>query len=194
MYYYIKGKLVLRQESFVVLDCGGVGYKLYTSETTKNALKEGADATLYTYLHVREDVFDLYGFFSHDELNMFLQLLSVSGVGPKAALAILSVMTPNAVALAVITNDAKALTKAAGVGAKMAQRIILELKDKLKKAEILPENIAEEVSINDTQSEAVSALMVLGYSQSDAKSAVAKTDASLPTEEIVKLALKKLMR
>ena len=194
MYYYIKGKLVLRQESFVVLDCGGVGYKLYTSETTKNALKEGADATLYTYLHVREDVFDLYGFFSHDELNMFLQLLSVSGVGPKAALAILSVMTPNTVALAVITNDAKALTKAAGVGAKMAQRIILELKDKLKKAEILPENIAEEVSINDTQSEAVSALMVLGYSQSDAKSAVAKTDASLPTEEIVKLALKKLMR
>ena len=194
MYYYIKGKLVLRQESFVVLDCGGVGYKLYTSETTKNALKEGTDATLYTYLHVREDVFDLYGFFSHDELNMFLQLLSVSGVGPKAALAILSVMTPNTVALAVITNDAKALTKAAGVGAKMAQRIILELKDKLKKAEILPENIAEEVSINDTQSEAVSALMVLGYSQSDAKSAVAKTDASLPTEEIVKLALKKLMR
>lgn len=194
MYYYIKGKLVLRQESFVVLDCGGVGYKLYTSETTKNALKEGADATLYTYLHVREDVFDLYGFFSHDELNMFLQLLSVSGVGPKAALAILSVMTPNAVALAVITNDAKALTKAAGVGAKMAQRIILELKDKLKKAEILPENIAEEISINDTQSEAVSALMVLGYSQNDAKSAVAKTDASLSTEEIVKLALKNLMR
>ena len=120
--------------------------------------------------------------------------MSVSGVGPKAALAVLSTMPPNGVALAVVTNDAKSLTKAPGVGAKMAQRIILELKDKLKNAEILPAEIAEEISITDNQSEAVSALMVLGYSQNDAKRAVSGSDASLSTEEIVKQALANLMR
>lgn len=194
MYYYISGTVVSRQEGFVVIDNGGIGYKIFTSETTRTSLRDSGEAVLYTYLHVREDIFDLYGFATNDERNMFLQLLSVSGVGPKAALAILSVMPPNSVALAVITNDAKSLTKAAGVGAKMAQRIILELKDKLKNAEILPAEITEEISITDSQSEAVSALMVLGYSQNDAKRAVAKTDASLPTEEIVRHALTNLMR
>lgn len=194
MYYYISGTVVSRQDGFVVIDNGGIGYKIFTSETTRTSLRDSGEAVLYTYLHVREDIFDLYGFATNDERNMFLQLLSVSGVGPKAALAILSVMPPNSVALAVITNDAKSLTKAAGVGAKMAQRIILELKDKLKNAEILPAEITEEISITDSQSEAVSALMVLGYSQNDAKHAVAKTDASLPTEEIVRHALTNLMR
>ncbi len=194
MYYYISGTVVSRQDGFVVIDNGGIGYKIFTSETTRTSLRDSGEAVLYTYLHVREDIFDLYGFATNDERNMFLQLLSVSGVGPKAALAILSVMPPNSVALAVITNDAKSLTKAAGVGAKMAQRIILELKDKLKNAEILPAEITEEISITDSQSEAVSALMVLGYSQNDAKRAVAKTDASLPTEEIVRHALTNLMR
>ena len=194
MYYYISGTVVSRQDGFVVIDNGGIGYKVFTSETTRTSLRDSGEAVLYTYLHVREDIFDLYGFATNDERNMFLQLLSVSGVGPKAALAILSVMPPNSVALAVITNDAKSLTKAAGVGAKMAQRIILELKDKLKNAEILPAEITEEISITDSQSEAVSALMVLGYSQNDAKRAVAKTDASLPTEEIVRHALTNLMR
>lgn len=194
MYYYISGTVVSRQDGFVVIDNGGIGYKIFTSETTRTSLRDSGEAVLYTYLHVREDIFDLYGFATNDERNMFLQLLSVSGVGPKAALAILSVMPPNSVALAVITNDAKLLTKAAGVGAKMAQRIILELKDKLKNAEILPAEITEEISITDSQSEAVSALMVLGYSQNDAKHAVAKTDASLPTEEIVRHALTNLMR
>ena len=194
MYYYISGTIVSRQDGFIVIDNGGIGYKIYTSENTQNTLRSSTEAVLYTYLHVREDVFDLYGFATNEERAMFLNLMSVSGVGPKAALAVLSVMPPNGVALAVITNDAKALTKAPGVGAKMAQRIILELKDKLKNEQILPEEIAEEISITDNQSEAVSALMVLGYSQNDAKRAVSASDASLPTEEIVKQALANLMR
>lgn len=195
MYYYIKGELVLRKENFAVIDNGGVGYKLYASAKTLESFREGDKVTLYTYLNVHEDVFDLYGFATEDEQAMFLRLLSVSGVGPKAALAVLSVVTPKELALAVITKDSKILTKAAGVGVKMAQRIILELADKLKDSEILPdgENTATSIS-TDAQSEAVSALMVLGYSQNEAKSAVSGIDQSLKTEEIVKRALVKLMR
>ena len=195
MYYYIKGELVLRKENFAVIDNGGVGYKLYASAKTLESFREGDKVTLYTYLNVHEDVFDLYGFATEDEQTMFLRLLSVSGVGPKAALAVLSVVTPKELALAVITKDSKILTKASGVGVKMAQRIILELADKLKDSEILPEGDAEKTSIStDAQSEAVSALMVLGYSQNEAKSAVSDIDKALNTEEIVKRALIKLMR
>ena len=144
---------------------------------------------------MHEDVFDLYGFATEEEHSMFLHLLSVSGVGPKAALAVLSVMTPKELALAVITKNSKALTKASGVGAKMAQRIILELADKLKNSEILPDEDGQTLSIStDAQSEAVSALIVLGYSQSEAKSAVSGIDEALKTEEIVRRALVKLMR
>lgn len=195
MYYYISGTIVSRQNGFVVIDNGGIGYKVYTSETTRASLSDGAQAILYTYLHVREDVFDLYGFATNEEREMFLQLLSVSGVGPKAALAILSVMPASGVALAVATNNAKALTKAAGVGAKMAQRVILELKDKLKNEQLIPAEYAQELSAaTDSQSEAVSALMALGYSQNEANAAVAKADTSLSTEELVKQALINLMR
>lgn len=195
MYYYIKGELVLRKENFAVIDNGGVGYKMYASAKTLESFREGDKVTLYTYLNVHEDVFDLYGFATEDEQTMFLRLLSVSGVGPKAALAVLSVVTPKELALAVITKDSKILTKASGVGVKMAQRIILELADKLKDSEILPEDATEKTSIStDAQSEAVSALMVLGYSQNEAKSAVSGIDSTLKTEEIVKRALVKLMR
>lgn len=195
MYYYIKGELVLRKENFAVIDNGGVGYKMYASAKTLESFREGDKVTLYTYLNVHEDVFDLYGFATEDEQTMFLRLLSVSGVGPKAALAVLSVVTPKELALAVITKDSKILTKASGVGVKMAQRIILELADKLKDSEILPEDATEKTTIStDAQSEAVSALMVLGYSQNEAKSAVSGIDSTLKTEEIVKRALVKLMR
>lgn len=195
MYYYIKGELVLRKDSFAVIDNGGVGYKLYASAKTLDSFREGDRVTLYTYLNVHEDVFDLYGFATEDEHSMFLNLLSVSGVGPKAALAVLSVATPKELALAVITKNAKLLTQASGVGAKMAQRIILELADKLKNSEILPDGEAAEKPISTSaQSEAVSALIVLGYSQNEAKSAVSGIDATLKTEEIVRLALAKLMR
>ena len=195
MYYYIKGELVLRKDGFAVIDNGGVGYKLYASAKTLDSFREGDRVTLYTYLNVHEDVFDLYGFATEDEHSMFLNLLSVSGVGPKAALAVLSVATPKELALAVITKNAKLLTQASGVGAKMAQRIILELADKIKNSEILPdEEGAPRNAMADAQSEAVSALIVLGYSQNEAKSAVSGIDETLKTEEIVRRALVKLMR
>lgn len=195
MYYYIKGELVKIKENFAVIETGGVGYKLFASQKTLGSFREGDRVTMYTYLNVHEDVFDLYGFADEDEQVMFLQLLSVSGVGPKAALSVLSEVTPKELAAAVITKDSKLLTKAQGVGAKMAQRIILELADKIKGTEILPEGAETAVSAgSDSQSEAVSALMVLGYSQSEAKNAVAGADGSLSTEQIVKQALVKLMR
>ena len=195
MYYYIKGELVLRKENFAVIDNGGVGYKLYASAKTLDSFREGDKITLYTYLNVHEDVFDLYGFATEDEHLMFLNLLAVSGVGPKAALAVLSVVTPKELALAVITKNAKILTQASGVGAKMAQRIILELADKLKNSDILPDEEGRTRSVMaDSQSEAVSALIALGYTLTEAKSAVSGTDGTLKTEEIVKLALAKLMR
>ena len=194
MYYYIKGELVLKQENFAVVDNGGVGYKIYTSGLSLSGVSVGEEVTFYTILYVREDIFDVYGFTKNDELTMFLHLLSVSGVGPKAALAILSTLTPNQLVLAVMTNDAKALTKANGVGAKMAQRVILELSGKLKNSEILPdESIPQEVTLDTSAVEAVSALTVLGYSQAEAKKAVSKVDPTLGVEEIVRKALAHLM-
>lgn len=196
MYYYLKGEVVLKQDNFVVLDIGGVGYKLYTSGLSQESVSVGDRVMFYTHVYVREDILDIYGFASKDELSMFLHLLSVSGVGPKAALAILSVVTPNRLVLAVMTGDAKTLTKASGVGAKMAQRVILELKDKLKNTEIVPEELASgvaEVITDNSALEAVSALTVLGYSLNEAKKAVAEIDSTLSTEEIVKQALTKLM-
>jgi Holliday junction DNA helicase RuvA len=195
MYYYIKGELAKRGDNFAVVDNGGVGYKMYTSQKTLESFREGDRVTMYTYLNVHEDVFDLYGFATEDEHTMFLNLMSVSGVGPKAALSVLSAATPKEIVLAIMTRDEKLLTKAQGVGAKMAQRIILELLDKLKNSDILPENEDVQKSVHtDSQSEAVSALIVLGYSQQDAKNAVSGIDETLKTEEIVRLALAKLMR
>ncbi len=194
MYYYIKGELVLKQDNFAVVDNGGVGYKIYTSQLSLDGISVGSEVTFYTYLYVREDIFDIYGFTKNDELSMFLHLLSVSGVGPKAALSILSTVTPNQLVLAVMTSDAKTLTKAVGVGAKMAQRVILELKDKLKNSEIVPEDVvATEVTIDTGALEAVSALTVLGYSEAEAKKAVSKIDPKLGVEEIVRKALTMLM-
>lgn len=195
MYYYIKGKLVQKGENYLVIDAGGVGYMIYTSLTSiMEAGDEGREITMYTYLHVREDVMDIFGFTSNEEKNMFLHLISVSGVGPKAALAVLSVVTPAQFAVAVVTNDAKTITKASGVGAKMAQRIILELKDKLKKEEIdVTINSENEIDFSDNMSEAVSALVVLGYNANDAQRAVRGIDASLGVEEIIKKALSSLL-
>ncbi len=192
MYRYIKGEVTEKGDSFIVLENGGIGYKIYTSAITMAALS--GEATVYTYLHVREDIFDLYGFADKDELSMFQLLLGVSGVGPKAALSILSVVDAYNAQVAVITGDAKVFTKASGVGAKMAQRIVLELKDKLKGAEFLPKGAEIRLPETDAQDEAVSALMVLGYSQNDARRAVSEVDQSLDTEEIIKLALGRLMR
>lgn len=195
MYYYIKGTLVQKGDNYLVVDANGVGYMIYTSLTSIADVGEtGRNVTMYTYLHVREDVMDLYGFATVEEKNMFMNLISVSGVGPKAALAILSVTTPAKFAVAVVTNDVKTITKASGVGPKMAQRVILELKDKLKTEDIdidMDEDIGEIPS--DNRSEAISALIVLGYSPNDAQKAVKGIDGTLSVEEIIKKALSSLM-
>lgn len=196
MYYYIKGKLALRGENYIVIDAHGVGYMIYTSlNTIQNVGVQGSEVTVYTYLNVREDAHELYGFATLEEKTLFMQLLSVSGVGAKVALSVLSVLTPAAFAQAVIFDDIKSITKAPGVGPKVAKRIVLELKDKIKKADIEVGDKAEIINEagSDSRSEAVSALLVLGYSITDAQSAVAGIDASLTVEEIIKQALVRLM-
>ena len=133
MYYYVNGTVAEIGPNLAVIDCGGVGYACATTNYTLAQLKKGEKAKLYTYLHVREEIFDLYGFASQAELSSFKMLIGVSGVGPKAALAILSSGTPDQLALSIVTGDEKALTGVPGIGKKIAQRIILELKDKLAK-------------------------------------------------------------
>ena len=195
MYSYIKGTLVQKSDNYIVVDANGVGYMIYTSlNSMQNTGEIGKKITIYTYLHVREDVMDLFGFTTIEEKNMFMHLISVSGVGPKAALSILSVTTPAKFALAVITNDVKTITKASGVGPKMAQRVILELKDKMKtdELEIDLEDESDDI-LSDNRSEAISALVVLGYSSNDAQKAVKGIDGTLSVEEIIKKALAGLL-
>ena len=193
MYYYIKGKIVHKDENGLAIDASGVAYFMNTTLTSlARAGDIGDETTMYTYLHVREDIMELYGFASQEEKRMFLMLLSVSGVGPKAALSILSVLTPEKFALAVVTDDVKSITKAAGVGPKLAKRLILELRDKLKSEDLLQNaggGIETEDVITDNRAEAVSALVALGYSAADARNAVRKVDADLSVEEIIKKAL-----
>ena len=197
MYYYIRGKKVLSGDGFVVIDANGVGYKIETSLSSINKLSGmSGEVTMYVQLVVREDTQELYGFATNEELAMFRHLVSVSGVGPKAALAILSVTTPEGFALAVLTEDEKMITRAQGVGAKLAKRIILELRDKLKKENMLPQHIdstaAVEIS-SDSLTEAAAALTVLGYSPNEARNAVSGLDPALGVEELVREALKRLI-
>lgn len=198
MYYYIKGEKILTGDGFAIIEAGGVGYRIQTSLSSINELnsKKGT-VTMYVQLSVREDAHELYGFVTNEELSMFKHLISVSGVGPKAALSILSVMPVGAVALAVITDDTKSITRAQGVGPKIAKRITLELKDKLKNEDIVSADIINEnnnlYTSSDNMTEAVAALTVLGYSASDAKNAVSRLDSGLDVEELVKEALKLMM-
>ena len=198
MFYYLDGTVAHIEPYLAVIDCGGVGYACRTTNTTLGQLQKGRRGRLYTYLNVGEDVFDLYGFASQGELGSFKQLLSVSGVGPKAALAILSSTTPEGLAMAVITGDEKSLTAAPGVGKKIAQRIILELKDKLAKEQqsggFAP--VAASAAVGGGKSvEAAQALAVLGYSQNDVAVAMKGIDVeALPLEEIVRQALKRMVK
>ena len=136
MFYYISGKVAVIEPGMVVIDAGGVGYALNTSYTSARSVKTGEQATFYTYLHVREGIFELYGFARREELSCFKQLIAISGVGPKAAIAILGAVTPEKLALCVISGDEKALTAAPGIGKKLAQRILLEMKDKMSKDQL----------------------------------------------------------
>ncbi|MCI5604104.1 MAG: Holliday junction branch migration protein RuvA [Clostridia bacterium] len=195
MYYYIKGELAVKDTGFVVVDNSGIGYLINTSlQSIQNAGEIGSEITMYTYLNVREDSQDLFGFTTIEEKNTFLNLISVSGVGPKAALSILSVVTPAQFAVAVVTDDVKTITKASGVGPKLAQRVILELKDKMKNEDLQIDSGSNvEINGTDNRSEAISALVVLGYSANDAAAAVKNIDASLSVEEIIKKALAALL-
>lgn len=194
MYYYINGEYVEKGENFVVIDAGGVGYKIYTSLFSMEHMPEmGKKIKVYTHFHVREDLQDLYGFTTKEELAMFLNLISVSGVGPKVALAILSVATPAELALAIIQKNVKVITKASGVGPKVAERVILELKNKIKNIEALPEDYGDMPAVG-SESEAIEALTALGYSPQEAKKAVALTEPGLSLEDTVREALKKLMK
>ena len=201
MYYYVSGEVAHVEPYLAVIDCGGVGYAFRTTTFTLSQIKKGDKAKLFTYLSVREDAMDLYGFASSEELKLFQQLISVSGVGPKAALSILSAGTPANLALAIITGDEKALTAAAGVGKKLAQRIILELKDKLAKGQTVSaagESVAgPAVTIipQNKLSEASAALAVLGYSQAEMNVALKGIDIDNQSlEQIIRLALKNMMK
>ena len=201
MYYYVSGEVAHVEPYLAVIDCGGVGYACRTTAFTLSQIKKGDKAKLFTYLSVREDAMDLYGFASSEELKLFQQLISVSGVGPKAALSILSAGTPANLALAIITGDEKALTAAAGVGKKLAQRIILELKDKLTKGQTVSaagESVAgPAVTIipQNKLSEASAALAVLGYSQAEINVALKGIDIDNQSlEQIIRLALKNMMK
>ncbi|MDD7647943.1 MAG: Holliday junction branch migration protein RuvA [Ruminococcus bromii] len=196
MFYSLTGKLVHMEPGMLAVECGGVAFKCFTSmHTQKNMPRIGEVTTVYTHLNVREDALDLFGFASKSELNCFKMLTGISGVGPKVALAILSEMTPEGVAMAAASGDSKSFTRANGVGPKLAQRIVLELKDKVKKMAVsggelsLAADIGV-VSASKNAEQAVQALAVLGYTQSEAAQAVAKLDSSLPTEELIRLALK----
>ncbi len=206
MFYYISGKLAYLDTSFAVIDAGGVGYKLTISQSTyaqmppHRSVEEKPTVTLYTHMAVREDGIELFGFAEADELDAFKLLLSVSGVGPKAAISILSFLTPQKLTLAVCTDDKKTIAKANGIGPKTAARIVLELKDKLKGGafdDISDEgeasSFADTSSSADKRSDAMSALIVLGYTRGDAESALRKIDISnLEVDDIIREALKKM--
>ena len=195
MIYSVRGKLTHKEPFLAVVECAGVGYACRTTCSTSAQLGEtGKEVYLYTYLHVREDNVELFGFYSMQELNCFKMLISVSGVGPKAALSILSDIDAQRFALTVASGDSKVFTKTKGVGPKLAQRIVLELKDRIAKESITASDIKSSGNIfvpeGDNCAEAVSALMVLGFSQEEVAAAVSKIDTSLDTGEIVKQALK----
>ncbi len=199
MFYYISGKAAHKGDNFVVVDVSGVGYKIYTSLICIERVSINSDIKMFTYTYIREDTFDIYGFLTENELNMFEKLLSVSGVGPKAALSILSVAPVDKIALAIVTGDTNLIRKANGVGPKAASRIVLELKDKLSNEEITTDEVNEIIVSGLTggfgrTNEALEALTTLGYSTAEAKSALSGIDMNMDIELIVKEALKKLMR
>ena len=197
MIYNVKGTLTYIDAQFVVVECGGVGFKCFTTlNTSKSVGQIGGEVNLYTYLSVREDAMDLFGFSTVTELDAFKMLITVSGVGPKAAISVLSELTPDRLALAIASSDTKAIIKANGIGKKTAERIVLELKDKMANVASgdLSSAVASAGSIveESASAEAVAALVALGFSQSDAAVAVGQMDKSLSADEMIRLGLKQL--
>lgn len=197
MIYSLKGILTIKTNDMAVIECSGVGYGCRTTLNTISSLgRIGEEAFLLTYMHVREDNVELFGFASEQELYCFKLLISVSGVGPKVALAILSDTTPERFALNVASGDYKAFTKTKGVGPKVAQRVVLELKDKIAKEQLSGASFTSEipdfsvVHQGGNSSEAIAALVVLGYSQTEATTVIAKLDPNLSIEEMIRQSLK----
>ena len=199
MIYSLRGMLALKELGMVVVECGGVGYACKTSYSTVSQLGEtGSEVTVYTHLYVREDAVELFGFATLQELSCFRLLISVSGVGPKAATSILSDMTPEKFAFTVASGDSKTFTKTKGIGAKTAQRIVLELKDKMS-AESIGGSVAVDAvsfaaassgAVSSAVTEALEALMVLGYTQGEAAPILGKLDQSLSTQDMIKETLR----
>ena len=193
MFYYVTGELVMTDPQSAVVDCGGVGYKLTVSMNTLSRLTElGKKVCLYTHFSVREDAVELFGFYDTEELYAFRLLISVSGVGPKAAIAILSLLSPAKFAVAVSTGDTKTLSKASGVGAKTAARIVLELKDKVSATAVADDGEAVvETARGGIIDDAIEALMVLGYQRQTAQKALAGCKGET-LEELMRAALNKI--
>lgn len=197
MYYSVRGTLIHRETNMAVIECGGVGYQCFiTANTARQLPSVNDEAMLYTFLNVREDAMELFGFADRGELACFKLLTSVTGVGPKVGLAILSQLSPEKVAMAAASGDFKALTKAQGVGPKLAQRIVLELKDKVGLPSAAPGIVtgtnvpSAGFGASSAAAEAVSALAMLGFSAGEASAAVGKLDSTLSVEELVRGALK----
>lgn len=196
----VRGTLLAKEPTMAVVECGGVGYACRTTLHTLSGLGAlGEEVRLYTHLAVREDSVDLFGFSTRQERNCFEMLISVSGVGPKAALAILSDVTPDRFALLVASGDSKSFTKTKGIGAKTAQRIVLELKDKIAKEHMGEIHAAEAFSASaaaslggDNMEDAIAALMVLGYTQGEVVPLLAKLDPNLPSQELIKQTLRQI--
>ena len=200
MFSYLRGILADKASNYAVIECGGVGFKVYTSYTSLCDSKcvQGSEVVFHTHMYIKEGIMDLYGFSSKDELELFELLISVNGVGAKGALAILSAMNPSKLSLVIASGDVSNIKKAPGVGAKIAQRIVLELKDKIKNESFIDsasEAFSEIVPVaSGERDEAVNALVALGYSGAEAKKAVSKVNSSVSdVESIIKLALKSLM-
>ncbi len=197
MIYNLNGKLTYVDPTFIVIECGGVGFKCFASTTTITSISTvGTNVTVLTYMSVKEDSIDLYGFATQEELNAFKLLISVSGIGPKAAMAILSVLPPDRLSVAVSSGDVKAIQSAQGVGKKTAERVVLELKDKMvgigsAHTNTIVEGI-QSVAQSDNAQEAVEVLVSLGFNQSEAASVVGTMDKSLSVDEMIRKGLKSL--
>ena len=201
MFYYLDGTVAEIAPYLAVIDCGGVGYACKTTNYTLSRLKKGQRGKLYTYLNVGDGIFELYGFATQNELSSFKLLIGVSGVGPKAALAILSTGSPEALAMAIVTGDEKALTAAPGIGKKIAQRIILELKDKMTKEsaatglDFSGGGAVMQNPFTSKATEAAQALAVLGYTSAEVSAALKGVDVeNLPLDEIIRQSLKKMVK
>jgi len=194
MIYSVRGNLILMDAGFAVVECGGVGYRVQTSVNTQKQLKLNTEVMLYTYMNVREDAMELFGFASKSELSSFKLLIGITGVGPKVALAILSELSPEQIAMCVSSEDSKTLTRASGVGPKLAKRIVLELKDKFKSVDTAGFEVKNNSVITDTGNvpKAAAALAVLGYSAADVTPILSRLDPNMSVEQMIAATLKQM--